>query len=141
MAAGPLAFVLVGCSGSPPHAGVNQQPPPTVSALRAAPLTLDPDYQGAVMHDVATSLNRSTTQIRAQLAVQPGSTLMNVAKPLGVAEDALARNLRSALSSATATRVRSGAWTPSQATQLTSFWTAQPDPDLITRISQWFRDR
>jgi hypothetical protein len=143
-AAGALAVAVLvaGCSASAHRVAVDHQPPPNVSAaVPRAPVSLGPDYQAAVTDVVATTMKLSTTRIKADLAAQPDSTLMNLAKPLGFAQDALAASIRSALSAATAAQVRSGTWTPSQAAQLTTFWTAQTDPSLITRISQWFREQ
>lgn len=141
VAAATLAITLLAaCSTSTHHTALDQQPPPSVSAVvPTAPLSLGTDYTTAVTDAVATTLKLPAPQISTDLIAQPDATLMTLAKPTGVAQDSLAATIRSALSAATATQVRSGTWTPSQAAQLTTFWTAQTDPSLITRISQWFR--
>jgi hypothetical protein len=132
-------LVLSACGSPRASTPTGQQRPPSVSAPALhPPLAIDASYRAAVTQALATSLKLGDAQIRTELGADPNATLMGLAKPLGLAQDQLATTIRSALTAATAQKVHSSTWTPTQAAQLTSFWTAQTDPSVITQVSQWF---
>jgi hypothetical protein len=119
---------------------VGEQPVPTASApALQPPLAIGAKYRSAVVLAVATDLGLTSAQIRTDLLDHPDSTLMNLAKPRGLAQDQLAGRIRTALTAATAQQVRSAVWTHAQAAQLNQFGASQADPSLISQVSQWFR--
>jgi hypothetical protein len=110
-----------------------------VTVTLSPPFTLSDAYRSEALSRIATALHKTDDQIRDDLQRQPTATLMTLAKPQGLAQDQLAASIRAALTAAGESQVRSGTWPPSQAAQLRAFWSAQPDPAIITQVSQWFR--
>jgi hypothetical protein len=138
IAVAALACSVAGCgsSGDP----VGRQPPPAVTAAPLSPpITLTNGYRSDALSRIASALHETSEQIRSYLRAQPSATLMTLAKPAGLSQDQLAAAIRAALTAAGQSQIRSGTWTPSQAAQLATFWSAQPDPAVITQVSQWFR--
>jgi hypothetical protein len=87
---------------------------------------------------VASRLHLTRAAVASQLRAAPGSTLMNLAKPLGIAEDQLAAAIRRELNRTAGTAVQSGTWTSRQAGDEKRFWASQPAGSLITEISAWY---
>ena len=77
----------------------------------------------------------------AGLRATPGSTLMNLAKPLGLAQDDLGLIIIASLDRAADSEARSGRWTTAQAGAEERYWTAQSPGSLITEVSAWFASR
>jgi hypothetical protein len=63
---------------------------------------------------------------------------MNIAKPLGVAQDALGRIVLTSLDNAADSAARSGRWDALAATRQKQYWNAQDPASLIAQASQWF---
>jgi hypothetical protein len=133
--------LLAGCGRSGFTAGARPPAPPPLVSSRPAlvpPVTADTHYRHIVEARIAARLRLSTRAIRAQFRADPGSTLMNLAKPLGLAEDQLAATVTAALNHAADAAVQSGTWTARQARDEKRFWKAQPVDSLITEISEWY---
>src|SRR5262245_56288025 len=123
------------------HRSAGADPPPPASSSRALvpPVPPDADYRSAVEDRVAAALHSTTSQLATQLKADERLTLMNLAKPAGIAQDKLVAAISSALKDAADAAARPGRWTAEQANQEKQFWTAQSDPDLISELSRWFR--
>jgi hypothetical protein len=63
---------------------------------------------------------------------------MNLAKPLGLAEDQLGRIVLSSLNHAADAAVQSGRWTSRQGREEKRFWRSQSAASLITEVSAWY---
>ena len=133
---------LVGCTDqsrtAPP---LSQQPPPSGmpnSEPLRPPLPVDAAYQSSVEDTVAARLHSTTAAVARQLRAQRNSTLMNLAKPLGFAQDQLSAAIATGFKKATADAARRHRLTQMQASQLAQFWNAQQDAGLITEASYWF---
>jgi hypothetical protein len=87
---------------------------------------------------IASRLHTSVAAIDQQLRSQPNSTLLNLAKPAGLAQDQLAAVITSALNNATTDAEQTGHLTVAQAVQLTHYWNSQSTPRLITEASYWY---
>lgn len=139
LAAAATAVLLAGC-GASRHADVTRRPgavtPVSMARLRP-PLAPDRLYRQAVEAGVARRLHTPLTEIESQLRSAPGSTLMDLAKPLGFAQDQLGAVVLASLDDAADAAVRSGRWTPAGAREERRYWTAQPAPSLIAEISRW----
>jgi hypothetical protein len=137
----PALAVLAGCghsdSSPAPRAPA---PPPLVSSrpVLAPPVTPGTRYRHLVEDEIAARLHLTLAAAAAQLRAAPGSTLMNLAKPNGLAEDQLASIILSTLNHADTQAVQSGAWTAIQAQDEKQFWASQPIDSLITGISEWY---
>jgi hypothetical protein len=132
-----IAALALGACTSPSPTDPRPAPPATAPAA-SPPITLPADYRTTALSAIASRLHTSTEALRTDLAA-PSAILMTLAKPLGLAEDQLAATLRSALTDTGQTEVRSGTWTQSQAAQVNAYWSAEPDPVMITQITQWYR--
>jgi hypothetical protein len=116
--------------------------PPAASDITplSPPVSPAAQYRTAVEDRVAAVLHTTASQLRSQLAADRRLTLMNLAKPAGLSQDKLAAAILSALTDSADAAARAGVWTVEQAGQEKQYWTAQPDLNLITEISRWFRD-
>jgi hypothetical protein len=135
------ASVLPGIAGCASGAAPADQPP-TSSASSSGPLSppvaVGATYKNAVEARIAGSLHLTAAQVRAELRANPGWGLENLAKPLGLAEDQLARIVLSGLDDAASAASRSGRWTTSQAQGEKMYWASQSDAALDTGVSSWF---
>jgi hypothetical protein len=95
-------------------------------------------YRRAVEIEVAARIHLTRKTITSRLRATPGSTLMNLAKPLGLAEDQLGRIVLSSLNHAAASGIQSGGWTVRQAREEKRFWKTQPAGSVITEVSAWY---
>lgn len=141
-----LAFVaaaLAGCASSRAQHAVQPPPPQPVSSISAVtpPIAADARYRGLVEAGVAARLHLAPATITAQLRATPESTLMTLAKPLGLAQDGLGSIIVASLDHAADAEVRSGRWTTAQAGAEKHYWTAQSPGSLITEVSAWFAGR
>ena len=137
-----LTGALAGCASS--RAPEAAQPPPQPVSFTPAltpPIAADARYRGRVETGVADHLHLTPATIAAQLRATPGSTLMNLAKPLGLAEDGLGPIIVASLDDAAGAEARSGRWTAAQAGAERRYWTAQSPGKLITEVSAWFASR
>ncbi|GAC1426241.1 MAG: hypothetical protein NVSMB62_23680 [Acidobacteriaceae bacterium] len=138
----PVLLWMAGCEqhAATSHTGTLAPPPPPISSLRSvsAPPPVDAGYRRQVEAAVATQLHLTRAAVTSQLRAAPGSTLMNLAKPLGIAEDQLALAIRDDLNHAADAAVQSGTWTSRQAEAEKRFWASQPPGSLITEISAWY---
>jgi hypothetical protein len=134
---------LAGCAGGGAHDAVQPPPPQPVSSTPALtpPIAADARYRGRVEADVAARLHLPAATIAARLRATPGSTLMNLAKPLGLAQDGLGPIIVASLDDAAGAEARSGNWTAAQAATEQRYWTAQAPGSLITEVSAWFAGR
>jgi hypothetical protein len=142
--------VLLGLAGCSNPAPAHQPPPSGASAVdhsggalpgcrcKPPPVTVDAAYKSAVETSVARSLHRTAAKVRAEFRANPGSGLENLAKPLGLAEDQLARIVLSGLDDAANAASRSGRWTARQAQAEKMYWAKVSDTDLVTGVSSWF---
>ena len=138
-----VTAALAGCGSSRPQDAALPLPPQPMSSTPALtpPVAADARYRGRVEADVAARLHLAPTTITAQLRATPRSTLMNLAKPLGLAEDDLGPIIITSLDHAADAEARSGRWTVAQAGAERRYWTAQPPGKLITEVSAWFASR
>ena len=121
-------------------AGSPLPPPPNANAAPLhPPIAADAAYQRRAETAVASDLHSPLAQLRSQLSATPGLSLMNLSKPLGFAEDQLAKVVRASLDSAADANVRAGRWSRAAAAKETSYWNLQSDPALISEISRWLR--
>jgi hypothetical protein len=134
--AAALALTLGSARAHPAGSPLPPPPNPNARALHP-PVAADAAYRRLAVAAVASRLHSTIGQLRAQLAVAPGLTLMNLGKPLGLAEDQLATVVRAGLDSAADANVRAGRWSRATAAKEKSYWNVQPDPDLISEISSW----
>ena len=134
---------LAGCASSRAQDAAQPPPPQPVSSTPALtpPITADARYRGRVEADVAARLHLAPATIAAQLRATPGLTLMNLAKPLGLAQDGLGPIIVASLDDAAGAEARSGRWTAAQAGAEKRYWTEQPPGSLITEVSTWFAGR
>jgi hypothetical protein len=133
---------LAGCASSrAPEAA--QPPPQPVSSTPALtpPIAADAPYRGRVEAGVAGRLHLTPATIAARLRATPGSTLMNLAKPLGLAQDELGPIIIASLDHAADSEARSGRWTAAQADEEKRYWTSRSPGSLITEVSAWFTGR
>jgi hypothetical protein len=134
---GVSALGLTGCVSAAPA----RQPPSataTSSTQISPPVAVDPAYENAVESRIADSLRLTVAQVRSQLRAAPGSGLENVAKPLGLAQDQLARIVLSGLDGAADSTGRSGRWTARQAQAEKMYWASQSFASLDTGVTSWF---
>lgn len=135
-----LAAVLaVAACGTHQSATRNPQPSAVDSSPLAPPMPLDADYRKAVEDGVAAALHSTPSQLSARLRADPRLTLMNLAKPAGIAQDQLAAAILSALKDAADAEVRWGRWTAEQSNRETQYWNTQTQPGLISEVSRWLR--
>lgn len=138
----PALLPLAGCGHRATTSGAAAlaPPPPPIASLRTVspPVPLTARYRRQVEVAVATRLHLTRAAIRSQLRAAPGSTLMPLAKPAGLAEDQLAQTILRELNHATDAAVQSGTWTSRQARAEKRFWASQPAGNLITEISAWY---
>jgi hypothetical protein len=131
------AATFAGCGAS--RTSLVAQPPP--ASLSAAPLrppiTPTSAYRAQVEARIAHDLHVSLRSIRSQLRAAPGSTLVSLAKPLGLAQDQLGAIVLTSLDHAVDAAVGSGRWTPAGARKEKRYWMAQSAPSLIAEISRW----
>jgi hypothetical protein len=135
-----VTAALAGCASSRPQDAAQPPPPQPVSSADALtpPIAADASYRGRVEADVAARLHLAPATITARLRATPGSTLMTLAKPLGLAEDGLGPIIIASLDHAAGAEAHSGRWTPAQAGAEKRYWTAQSPGSLITEVSAWF---
>ena len=130
-----------GCTHQRMSQSQREQPPPT-GIPTAPPLTppqpVDATYRADVERIIAARLHLTVPQITQQLRTQPNSTLMNLTKPLGLAQDQLSAIIVSAFTTADNDAANTRGLTAAQADQLTRYWSSQPDADLITEASYWY---
>jgi hypothetical protein len=137
-----LTAALAGCASS--HAQDAAQPPPqpvSSSPALTPPIAADARYRGRVEAGVADRLHLTPAAIEIQLRATPGSTLMNLAKPLGLAQDELGPIIIASLDHAADSQARSGRWTAAQADEEKRYWTSRSPGSLITEVSAWFAGR
>jgi len=137
-----LTGALAGCASSrAPDAA--QPPPQPVSSTPALtpPIAADARYRGRVEAGVADHLHLTPATIAARLRATPGSTLMNLAKPLGLAQDELGPIIIASLDHAADSEAHSGRWTAAQAGAEKRYWTSRSPGSLITEVSAWFASR
>jgi hypothetical protein len=132
---------LTACASASHHDVVRQQPPP--SGMPSAeplhpPEPVSTTYRSDTERTIAGRLHTTPDAIARQLHAQPGSTLLNLAKPLGFAQDQLGAVVLAGLDDATGTALRDAALTTDQAARETQFWHAQLASSLITETSYWF---
>jgi hypothetical protein len=135
------AFVLPGLAGCASGAAPAQQPSASsASSSRplSPPVAVDAAYKNAVETRVAGSLHLTAARVRSELRAAPGSGLENLAKPLGIAEDKLARIILAGLDDAASAASRSGRWTAHQAQAEKMYWANQSYATLDTGVSSWF---
>ena len=113
-------------------------PPAASSAPLSPPIEPPSTYRTAVTTSIVNALHGSPDEITSELQGEPGATLMNIAKPLGIDQDQLTQIVLSALKDAGDARVAAHAWTAQQASQEQQFWVAQSEGGLIAEISRWF---
>lgn len=129
---------ITACSGSRGPAPTDQPPPPSASSAPLTPPIEAPSiYRTAVTTSVVNALHATLDEMRSKLQREPGATLMNFAKPLGIGQDQLTTILLTALKDAGDARVAAHAWTTQQASLEQQFWTAQSEGGLIAEISRW----
>ncbi len=138
-----VTAALAGCGSGRAQDAAQPPPPQPVSSTPALtpPIAADARYRDRVEADVAARLHLAPATIAAQLRATPGSTLMNLAKPLGLAEDDLGPIIIASLDRAADAEARSGRWTAAQAVAERRYWTAQSPGKLITEVSAWFASR
>ena len=138
------ASVLAGltcCTSATPQ---HQPPPPGAASGASSPAPLSPPvavdtaYKNAVETHIAGSLHSAVPQLRSELRASHGADLEYLAKPLGLAEDQLARIVLAGLDDALAAASRSGRWTARQVQAEKMYWASQPYAALITGVSSWF---
>jgi hypothetical protein len=132
---------LAGCTHQRPSQSLREEPPPTgvpSSQPLAPPEPVDAAYRADVERIVATRLHLTVPDITHQLRAQPNSTLMNLAKPLGLAQDQLSATIASAFATADNDATLTRHLTTAQADQLTRYWSSQPDASRITEVSYWY---
>jgi hypothetical protein len=137
----PVLLALFGYRGSASPAQASLPPPPLAVSSRFAlspPVPVDTRYRRSVEVEVAARIHLSRKTITSRLRATPGSTLMNLAKPLGLAEDQLGRIVLSSLNHAADTAVQSGRWTSRQAREEKRFWRSQSAASLIAEVSAWY---
>ena len=132
---------LAGCAHQRTSEPLREQPPPA-GAPTSQPLTppqpIDAAYKADVERVVAARLHLTVAQITQQLRAQPNSTLMNLAKPLGLAQDQLSTIIVSAFTTADNDTANARHRTAAQADQLTRYWSSQSDASLISEASYWY---
>jgi len=146
LAAASVLYGLTGCAAGAapaqqPPASSSSSPGPPVAASPgplSPPVAVDVGYKSAVENRVADSLHLTAAQVRAELRATPGSGLENLAKPLGLAEDQLARIILSGLDDVASAAGHSGRWTAGQAQAEKMYWATQSDAALDTGVSSWF---
>jgi hypothetical protein len=129
-----VALAAGACHGNQPVA-----PAPAAAPL-SPPVAAQADDRSAVCAQVAAGLHADPAQVTAALRADSNASLMTLAKPRGLAQDQLAELILAALRDRADARLRSRAWTAQQAEQDKQFWSAQPQPDLISEVSRWFRE-
>jgi hypothetical protein len=140
LAAVAAALALTLGSARAHNAGPPLPPPPNPNARALhPPVAADAPYRQLTVAAVASRLHSTVGQLRSQLSAAPGLTLMNLGKPLGLAEDQLATVVRAGLDSAVDANVRAGRWSRAAAAKEKSYWNVQSDPDLISQISSWLK--
>ena len=126
------------CSGSRGPDATDQQAPPSASGAPLTPPIEPPSiYRTAVTTSVVNAFHARPDEMRSELQREPGATLMNLAKPLGIGQDQLTTILLTALKDAGDARVAAHAWTTQQAALEQQFWAAQSEGGLIAEISRW----
>jgi hypothetical protein len=144
LAAASVLYGLTGCgagAAQQPPASSSSSPGPPIAASPgplAPPVAVDTAYKSAVETRVAGSLHLTAAQVRAQLRAVPGSGLESLAKPLGLAEDQLARIILSGLDDAASAAGHTGGWTAGQVHAEKMYWASQSDATLDTGVSSWF---
>lgn len=146
LAGASVLAVLAGCASGgapaphPPASSSSSSGPPGAASPEplSPPVAVDAAYKNAVEARVASSLHLTATRVRAELRANPGSGLENLAKPLGLAEDQLARIILSGLDDAAGAASRSGQWTAGQAQAEKMYWANQSYATLDTGVSSWF---
>ena len=137
-----LTGALAGCASS--RAPEAAQPPPQPVSFTPAltpPIAADARYRGRVETGVADHLHLTPATIAARLRATPGSTLMNLAKPLGLAQDELGPIIIASLDHAADSEAHSGRWTAAEAGAERRYWTSRSPGNLITEVSAWFDGR
>jgi len=130
---------LLGCGGDPATSALAPPPPPLTSFTPLAPpFPVDSTYEADVEGGVASALHLGRNTITAELRSSPGSTLMNLAKPRGIAEDSLDAIILRSLGKAADSEVRAGRWSARDADEETGYWQSQSVPDLISEVTGWF---
>jgi hypothetical protein len=122
-----------GATGRAPPAPAPDPP----GAPMHPPIAVDPPYRSAVEARIARMLHTSPADVRSKLSASPSSTLMNLAKPLGLAQDQLGAIVVRSLGDAARAAVRSGRRPPSAARKEQRYWEAQSAPSLIAEVSRW----
>ena len=133
---------LAGCASSRAQDAVHLPPQPVSSTpALTPPIAADARYRGRVEAGVAARLHLAPATIAARLRATPGSTLMNLAKPLGLAQDELGPIIIASLDHAEDSEAHSGRWTAAQADAEKRYWTSRSPGSLITEVSAWFDGR
>ena len=132
------ALMLAGC-GATRHADLTRLPAPATlaSAPLRPPLATDSAYRKTTEARIAQRLHTPVRDLVSQLRSTPGSTLMNLAKPLGLSQDQLGAIVLASINNAADAAVRSGRWTSTAARKEKRYWTVQPAPSLIAEVTRW----
>jgi hypothetical protein len=115
--------------------------PPATLPLQAPlnpPAAVDAAFRTDVERGIATRLRLTPAAIGNQLRAESGATLLNLAKPLGLAQDQLGSLVSDSLRDATTRAAQAGRLTPDQAASDERYWTAQDDGSLVSEASFWF---
>jgi hypothetical protein len=131
------ALTLAGC-GAGRTTRANEAPRPSLSSVSLhPPISTGLTYRADAAAAIASRLHISEANLRSQLRAAPGSTLMNLAKPLGLDQDQLGAVALASLAHAADRAVRSGKWPEAAARKEKDYWKAQPAPSLIAEVSRW----
>lgn len=133
-----LTAAIVAACGTTGQAGRSLPPAPSASSPALhPPIAVSASFQHDVEASIAGHLHSTLASLHTQLAATPDSTLMNLAKPLGLAEDQLATIVRSSMDGATDASVRTGRWSHAQGAREKRYWATCGDPALIAEVSHW----
>jgi hypothetical protein len=136
-----FAFAFAGTAascGTTQRAGTALPSAPSASSPALhPPIAVSASFQHDVEASIAGHLHSTLASLHTQLAATPDSTLMNLAKPLGLAEDQLAAIVRSSMAGATDASVRTGRWSHAQGAREKRYWATCADPVLIAEVSHW----
>lgn len=135
-----LTAAVTACGHTDQRATAGTAPPATLPSQ--APLNppgpLDAAYRSDVERNIAAHLHLTPTAITSKLRAEPGATLLNLAKPLGLAQDQLASVVSSSLRDATGRAVQTERLTAQQGANEQQYWSAQDDGTLVSEVSYWF---
>jgi len=134
--------VLAGCDAQPSARSTTiEQPPANVAdAPLAPPISPDAAYRARVVGQIADALQQDSGQLAAALRADAQSTLMSLAKPLGVAQDRLAQIALTALDEAADAYGQAGTWSAQQVTAEKAYWGSRSQGPLISEVSRWLRE-